>query len=161
MLKDILKILENDAHASEKQIATMVGVSAAEVTKAIKQAEKDRVILKYKTVVNWDKLEGDGQVWALIEVKVKPEPEAGFDDIAERIARYEQVRSLYLASGTYDLLLVVVGKTEHKVADFVSQNLAHLEGVQGTVTHFVLKRYKDDGEILEGGEGVKRQQVVL
>jgi DNA-binding Lrp family transcriptional regulator len=161
MLKDILKILENDAHASEKQIATMVGVSAAEVTKAIKQAEKDRVILKYKTVVNWDKLEGDGQVWALIEVKVKPAPEVGFDAIAERIARYEQVRSLYLASGTYDLLLVVVGKTEHKVADFVSQNLAHLEGVQGTVTHFVLKRYKDDGEILEGGEGVKRQQVVL
>jgi DNA-binding Lrp family transcriptional regulator len=161
MLKDILKILENDAHASEKQIATMVGVSAAEVTKTIKQAEKDRVILKYKTVVNWDKLEGDGQVWALIELKVKPEPEAGFDAIAERVARYDQARSLFLASGTYDLLLVVSGKTERSIADFVSQNLAHIEGVQGTVTHFVLKRYKDDGEILEGGEGVKRQQVVL
>jgi DNA-binding Lrp family transcriptional regulator len=161
MLKDILKVLENDAHASEKQIATMVGVSAAEVSKAIKQAEKDRVILKYKTVVNWDKVEGDGQVWALIEVKVKPEPEAGFDSIAERVARYEQVRSLYLASGTYDLLLVVMDKTERKVADFVSQNLAHIEGVQATVTHFILKRYKDDGELLEGGEGVKRQQVVL
>jgi DNA-binding Lrp family transcriptional regulator len=161
MLKNILKILENDAHASEKQIATMVGVSAAEVTKAIKQAEKDRVILKYKTVVNWDKADGEGQVWALIEVKVKPEPEAGFDAIADRVARYEQVRSLFLASGNYDLLLVVVDKTEHKVADFVSQNLAHIEGVQATVTHFVLKRYKDDGEMLDGGEGVKRQQVVL
>jgi DNA-binding Lrp family transcriptional regulator len=161
MLKDILKVLENDAHASEKQIATMVGVSAAEVTKAIKQAEKDRVILKYKTVVNWDKVESDEQVWALIEVKVKPEPEAGFDSIAERVARYEQVRSLYLASGTYDLLLVVMDKTERKVADFVSQNLAHIEGVQATVTHFILKRYKDDGELLDGGEGVKRQQVVL
>ena len=161
MLKDVLKILENDARTTDKQIATMVGVSAAEVSKAIKQAEKDKIILKYKTVVNWDKLEADEQVWALIEVRVKPEPEVGFDSIAERIARYEQVRSLYLASGTYDLLLVVVGKTEHKVADFVSQNLAHLEGVQGTVTHFVLKRYKDDGEILEGGEGVKRQPVIL
>jgi DNA-binding Lrp family transcriptional regulator len=161
MLKDILKILENDAHASEKQIATMVGVSAVEVSNAIKQAEKDRVILKYKTVVNWDKAEGDEKVWALIEVKVKPEPEAGFDAIADRVARYEQVRSLFLASGTYDLLLVVVDKTEHKVADFVSQNLAHIEGVQATVTHFVLKRYKDDGELLDGGEGVKRQQVVL
>jgi len=161
MLKDILKILEKDAHAMEKQIATMVGVSAAEVTKAIKQAEKDKVILKYKTIINWDKLEGDGQVWALIEVKVKPEPEAGFDAIANRIACYEQVRSLFLASGTYDLLLVVVDKTEHKVADFVSQNLSHIDGVQGTVTHFVLKRYKDDGEILEAGEGAKRQQVVL
>jgi DNA-binding Lrp family transcriptional regulator len=161
MLKDILKILENDAHASEQQIATMVGVSAAEVTKAIKQAEKDRVILKYKTVVNWGKVTDDGQVWALIEVRVKPEPEAGFDAIAERVACYEQVRSLFLASGTYDLLLVVSGKTEHNIADFVSQNLAHIEGVQGTVTHFVLKRYKDDGEILEGGEGVKRQPVIL
>jgi DNA-binding Lrp family transcriptional regulator len=161
MLKDILKILENDARVTDKQIATMTGRSAAEVNEAIGRAEKDRVILKYKTVVNWDKVESDEQVWALIEVKVKPEPEAGFDSIAERIARYEQVRSLYLASGTYDLLLVVVDKTEHKVADFVSQNLAHIDGVEGTVTHFVLKRYKEDGEILNGGEGAKREQVVL
>jgi DNA-binding Lrp family transcriptional regulator len=161
MLKDILKILENDARITDKQIATMTGMSAGEVNKAVKQAEKDRVILKYKTVVNWDKVETDEQVWALIEVKVKPEPEAGFDSIAERIARYEQVRSLYLASGTYDLLLVVVDKTEHKVADFVSQNLAHIDGVEGTVTHFVLKRYKEDGEVLNGGEGAKREQVVL
>jgi DNA-binding Lrp family transcriptional regulator len=161
MLKDVLKILESDARTTGTQIATMTGSSAAEVTKLIKQAEKDRIILKYKTVVNWDRVENDEQVWALIEVKVKPEPEVGFDSIAGRIAQYEQVRSLYLASGTYDLLLVVVGKTERKVADFVSQNLAHLEGVQGTVTHFVLKRYKEDGEILEGGEGVKRQPVIL
>lgn len=161
MLKDILKILENDARTNTNQIATMTGLPAAEVVKLIQQAEKDRIILKYKTVVNWEKVENDEQVWALIEVRVKPEPEAGFDSVAGRIAQFQQVRSLFLASGTYDLLLVVVGKTEHKVADFVSQNLAHLEGVQGTVTHFVLKRYKDDGEILEGGEGVKRQPVIL
>lgn len=161
MLKDILKILENDARVTDKQIATMTGMSADDVAKTVKRAEKDRVILKYKTVVNWDKVESDEQVWALIEVKVKPEPEAGFDSIAERITRYEQVRSLYLASGTYDLLLVVVDKTEHKIADFVSQNLAHIDGVQGTVTHFVLKRYKEDGEILNGGEGAKREPVVL
>jgi DNA-binding Lrp family transcriptional regulator len=161
MLKDVLKILESDARTTVPQIATMTGLSAAEVTELIKQAEKDRIILKYKTVVNWDRVENDEQVWALIEVKVKPEPEVGFDSIAGRIAQYEQVRSLYLASGTYDLLLVVVGKTERKVADFVSQNLAHLEGVQATVTHFVLKRYKEDGEILEGGEGAKRQPVIL
>jgi DNA-binding Lrp family transcriptional regulator len=161
MLKDVLKILESDARTTVPQIATMTGLSAAEVTELIKQAEKDRIILKYKTVINWDRVENDEQVWALIEVKVKPEPEVGFDSIAGRIAQYEQVRSLYLASGTYDLLLVVVGKTERKVADFVSQNLAHLEGVQATVTHFVLKRYKEDGEILEGGEGAKRQPVIL
>jgi DNA-binding Lrp family transcriptional regulator len=161
MLKDILKILENDARTTGQQIATMTGLSAAEVTKSIKQAEKDRVILKYKTVVNWDRVEGNEPVWALIEVKVKPEPEVGFDSIAGRIAQYEQVRSLFLASGTYDLLLVVLGKTERQVADFVAQNLAHLEGVEATVTHFVLKRYKDDGEIMEGGEAVKRQPVIL
>jgi DNA-binding Lrp family transcriptional regulator len=160
MLKDILKILEEDARTTPKHIATMTGSTVDEVDKLIKQAEKDRVILKYKTVVNWDRVEEEN-VWALIEVKVTPEPEAGFDSIAERIARYQQVRSLFLASGTYDLLLVVVDRSEHKVADFVSQNLAHLEGVQGTVTHFVLKRYKDDGEVLEGGEPVKRQPVVL
>jgi DNA-binding Lrp family transcriptional regulator len=150
MLKDILKILENDARTTSRQIATMTGLPLAEVNQAIKQAEKDRIILKYKTAVNWDKIE-DEQVWALIEVKVKPEPEAGFDSVAGRIAQFQQVRSLYLASGTYDLLLVVFGRTEHSVADFVSQNLAH----------FVLKRYKDDGEILEGGEGAKRQPVIL
>jgi DNA-binding Lrp family transcriptional regulator len=161
MLKDILKILENDARTTSQQIATMTGTPVNEVNKIIEQAEKDRIILKYKTVINWDRLEEDGQVWALIEVRVKPEPEVGFDSIAERIARFEQVRSLFLASGTYDLLVVVVGKSEHKVADFVSQNLAHIEGVQGTVTHFVLKRYKDDGELLEGGEGAKRQPVIL
>jgi DNA-binding Lrp family transcriptional regulator len=160
MMKDVLKILENDARTTSKQIATMTGKPVAEINKIIKQAEKDKLILKYKTIVNWDRIEDD-QVWAIIEVKVTPEPEAGFDSIAERIARYGQVRSLYLASGTYDLLLVVMGKSERQVADFVSQNLAHIEGVQGTVTHFVLKRYKVDGEILEGGEGARRQPVIL
>ena len=160
MLKEILKILESDARTTPRQIATMTGSTVEEVNRLISEAEKGRIILKYKTAVNWDSVE-DEQVWALIEVKVKPEPEAGFDSIAGRIAQYEQVRSLYLASGTYDLLLVVMGKTERVVAGFVAQNLSHIEGVQGTVTHFVLKRYKEDGEILEGVEGVKRQQVVL
>ena len=161
MLKDILKILENDAYASEKQIATMVGVSGAEVSKIIKQAEKDRVILKYKTVVNWDKLEGEEQVWAMIEVRVAPQKDVGFDAIAERILHFPQTREVYLISGTYDLHVLVVGKTNREIADFVSQNLSHIEGVQETVTQFILKRYKEDGEILDGGEGVKRQQVVL
>lgn len=160
MLKDILKVLENDARTTTRQMATMTGTSTAEVTKTIKQAEKDRIILKYKAVVNWDRLE-DEQVWALIEVKVTLEPEAGFDSIAGRVAQFAQVRSVYLASGTYDLLLVVVGKSERTIADFVSQNLAHIEGVLGTVSHFVLKRYKEDGELLDGGEGVKRQPVIL
>ncbi len=160
MLKDILKILEDDARITSKQISNITGAPTADVTRLIRQAEADRTILKYKTVINWDKVENE-RVWALIEVKVAPEPDAGFDSVAERIYRFPQVSSAYLASGDYDLLLVVVGRTEREIADFVAQKLAHIQGVQGTVTHFVLKRYKEDGEALEGGEGVKRQQVVL
>ncbi len=160
MLTEILRILENDAQTTTKQIAAMTGVSAAEVTKLVKQAQKDRVILKYKAVVNWDKVE-DERVWALIDVKVTPQKDVGFDAIAERVYRFPQARSVYLASGEYDLAVLVVGKTEHEVANFVSQKLATIEGVQGTATHFILKRYKEDGEILEEVEEVKRQQVVL
>ena len=160
MKKEILKILEDDARTTTKQIATMTGTPSAEVTRLIKQAEKDRIILKYKTVINWDKVENE-QVWALIEVKVTPQKDVGFDSIAERIYRFPQAHTVYLISGTYDLLVMVMGKTMHEVADFVSQKLAPIEGVQGTVTHFVLKRYKEDGEILEGKEEVKRQPVTL
>ena len=160
MLKKVLKILEDDARTPVKEIATMTGASSAEVAKIIKKAEDDRVILKYKTVINWDKLE-DEQVWAIIEVKVAPEPDAGFDSVAERISLFPQVRSAYLASGNYDLLLVVVDKSEHEIGEFISEKLSHIEGVQGTMTHFVMKRYKEDGEILEGEEGVKRQPVIL
>lgn len=160
MIKEILKILENDARTTVKQISTMTGIPEAEVTRLIKQAEKDRTILKYKTMINWDKVE-DEQVWALIEVRVAPQREVGFDAIAERIYRFSQARTVYLLSGTYDLLVLVVGKTIHEVADFVSQKLAPMEGVQGTVTHFMLKRYKEDGEIMAGGEEAKRQPVIL
>ena len=160
MLNEILKILEGDARVTAREISTMTSTPTAEVTKLIKQAEDERIILKYKTIINWDRVE-DEQVWALIEVKVTPEPEVGFDSVAERISHFPQVRSTYLASGTYDLLLVVVGKSEHEIGEFVSQKLSHIERVQGTVTHFVLKRYKEDGEVLDGGEEIKRQQVVL
>jgi DNA-binding Lrp family transcriptional regulator len=160
MQKEILQILENDARATYAQIATMTGLSVAEVEKEIKEAEKERVILKYKTVVNWNKV-ADEQVWALIEVRVAPQKDVGFDAIAERIYRFPQTQSVYLISGTYDLHVLVVGKTNHDVADFVSQQLSHIDGVHETVTQFVLKRYKDDGEILEGGGEVKRQPVIL
>jgi len=160
MIKEILKILEKDARTTAKQISTMTGTPTAEVSKLIKKAEQDRTILKYKTMINWEKL-GEELVWALIEVKVTPQRDVGFDVIAERIYRFPQARTVYLVSGTYDLLVIVVGKTMHEVADFVSQKLAPIEGVQGTVTHFMLKRYKEDGEILEGKEGVRRQPVTL
>jgi DNA-binding Lrp family transcriptional regulator len=160
MLKDVLKILEDDARTTSEQIATMTGESVPDVEKRIKQAEADRIILKYKTLINWDKVE-DEKVWALIEVRVAPQKDVGFDAIAEHIYRFPQTRNVYLISGTYDLQVLVVGKTNHEIADFVSQKLSHIDGVQETVTQFVLKRYKEDGEILEGGEGVKRQSVIL
>jgi DNA-binding Lrp family transcriptional regulator len=160
MIKKILKILENDARTTQKQISTMIGTPQSEVAKLIKQAEKDRLILKYKTIINWEKV-GKEQVSALIEVKIAPQRDVGFDAVAERIYRFPQTRSVYLLSGTYDLLVLVSGKTMHEVADFVSQKLAPIEEVQGTVTHFLLKRYKEDGEILEGKEKTKRQPLIL
>jgi len=160
MIKKILKILESDARTTPKQISTMTGTPQSEVVKLIKQAERDQTILKYKTIVNWDKMKEE-QVSALIEVKVAPQRDLGFDAIAERIYRFPQARSVYLLSGTYDLLVLVSGKTMHEVADFVSQKLAPIEEVQGTVTHFMLKKFKEDGEILEGKEKVKRQPVIL
>ena len=160
MLKDVLKILENDARTTPRQIAAMTGVPQAEVAKLIKQAQEDRTILKYKTIVNWDRIE-DEHVWALIEVKLTPEKDVGFDSMAERIYRFPQAHTVYLVSGSYDLFVLVVGKNNHEIADFVSQKLSHIEGVKETVTQFVLKRYKEDGEIVEGKEEVKRQPVIL
>jgi len=160
MLKDILKILENDARTSPKQISDMTGMPQAEVTKLIKQAWQDRTILKYKAIVNWDKAENE-HVFALIEVKLEPKKDVGFDSIAEHIYRFPQARSVYLVSGTYDLQVLIVGKNNHEIANFVSQKLSHVDGVKATNTQFVLKRYKEDGEVVAGKEEVNRQQVVL
>ena len=160
MLKEILKILQDDARTTTRQISAMTGLPGAEVTRYIKQAEKDRTILKYKAIVNWDRVDIE-QVWALIEVKLTPQKDVGFDSIAERIYRFPQARSVYLISGTYDLFVLATGMTNREVADFVSQKLSHIEGVQGTVTQFILKRYKEDGEIIEEKEEVKRQAVIL
>jgi DNA-binding Lrp family transcriptional regulator len=138
----------------------MTGIPIAEVEKVIKKAEEERTIVKYKTMVNWERL-GNEQVWALIEVRIQPQRDVGFDAVAERVYRFPQARSVYLVSGTYDLAVLVMGKTMHEVSDFVAQKLAPLEGVQGTITHFLLRRYKEDGEIMEGEEGIKRLPLTL
>ena len=160
MLKDILKLLESDARTSPQQIATITGLPEPEVKETIHKAEQDQVIVKYKTIVNWDKVDND-QVFALIEVKVSPQRDVGFDSIAERIYRFPQAHTVYLLSGTFDLLVIVTGKSIQEVASFVSQKLAPIEGVQSTVTHFMLKKYKEDGEILGAKEELKRQPFVL
>ena len=160
MIKKILQILENDARTTPEQIATMTGMTEVEVRTIIEEAERDRAIVKYKTMIDWNKV-GEEQALALIEVRLSPQMEVGFDAIAERIYHFPQVRSAYLVSGAYDLAVLVAGKTVHEVAAFVIEKLAPLEGVQGTVTHFLLKRYKEDGEILVSGEEDKRLPLTM
>jgi len=159
-MEEILRILEDDARTTPQQIARMTGKTVKSVQAAIKRAEADRTIVKYKTVVNWEKLDRE-EVWALIEVRLQPQREVGFDAVAERIYRFPEVRSAYLVSGMYDLAVLVTGRTMQEVAGFVSRKLSTLDLVQGTVTHFLLKRYKEDGEILDGEERPKRQPVTL
>jgi len=117
---------------------------------------KDGTILKYKAIIDWPKL-GKEDIWALIEVRVTPQRGVGFDAIAERIYQFPEVYSAYLVSGTYDLAILVRGKTLHEVAGFVAQKLAPLEEVQSTVTHFLLKRYKESGEVFRAPKELNRR----
>jgi len=144
-VKEIFEILEQNARATPEQISTMVDKPVKEVEKTIKQAEKDGTIVKYKTIINWPKL-GKEDVWALIEVRVAPQRGVGFDAIAERIYQFPEVYSAYLVSGTYDLAILMRGKNMQEISSFVNEKLAPLEQVQSTVTHFLLKRYKENGE---------------
>ncbi len=159
-MKEILEALKDDARLTPQQISQMTGVPVSKVEKEIKKAEKDKIILKYNTVINWKKL-GQEEVMALIEIKVTPQRNVGFDAIARRIYRFPQARSVYLSSGTYDLAVLVTGKTMQDIASFVSEKLAPLDTVQSTVTHFILKRYKEDGVIMETEPKVKRLPVTL
>ncbi len=140
----ILKLLENDAKLSAEQIASSLGLSADEVEKAISELEEKDIIAGYKTLIDWEKVDNTG-VSALIEIKVLPQRGQGFERIAERMSQYDEVQSVYLMSGGYDILVSVEGKSLRDVASFVSDKIAPLEYVTGTATHFVLKKFKDKG----------------
>jgi DNA-binding Lrp family transcriptional regulator len=144
-MKEIFEILEQNAQATPEQIAVMVDKPVKEVRKVIRQAEKDGTILKYKAVINWAKL-GEGDIWALIEVRITPQRGVGFDAISERIYQFQEVYSAYLVSGTYDLSILVRGKNMQEISSFIAEKLAPLEQVQSVITHFILKRYKEYGE---------------
>lgn len=149
-MDEMLEILEKDGRSSAEDIARMLHKKPQDVKKAIKKYEKEGVILKYKAVINRELIKDtDSQVRALIEVNIIPQKDVGFDRIAERIYSFPEVTSCYLISGTYDLLLIVEGKDIHAVSRFVSEKLAPSENVRGTVTHFLLKKYKEDGVILK------------
>ena len=147
-MNEIFEILEQNARATPAQIATMVNKPVREVEKIIKKAEKDGTILKYKAIIDWSKL-GKEDIQALIEVRVTPQRDVGFDAIAKRIYQFPEVYSAYVVSGTYDLAILVKGRNMHEISSFVTEKLAPLERVQSTVTHFLLKRYKENGEIFQ------------
>ena len=158
-MDQILEILEGNARISNKDLAKLTKKKESDVAKTIKKLEKQGVIVKYKTVVNRDLVRQEKNVVALIEVKVSPQKDLGFDYIAERIYKFQEVRSCYLLSGTYDLLLLIEGKDIHTVSDFVAEKLAPLEPVKATVTHFMLKKYKEDGVVLKRSKERKRLSI--
>lgn len=144
----IAEILHGDCKISTQQIATMLDMTASEVAAAIEYLEKNETILGYGAVINWDKLEEkNDKVTAYIELKVSPQRHNGFDRLAERIFQYPEVKSLNLMSGSYDFGVTVEGDSIKDISLFVSQHLAPMESVLSTATHFVLKRYKNDGFI--------------
>ena len=154
----LLKLLQENAALKPAQLAQMLGISESEVTSTIKRYEQDRVILGYRTVLNEEKL-GLDHVRAVIEVKISPEREGGFNRLADRIAKYSEVRSCYLMSGGYDLLVFVEGKNLREVASFVSEKLATVQGVLSTATHFMLKPYKENGVLMTREQNEERLAV--
>src|SRR5664279_5304252 len=157
-MDELLKLLQSNALESHENLARMLGLAPAEVSRRIADYEKRGVIRGYQAILNEDQLELD-KVTAVIEVKVSPQREGGFNTVAERISRFPEVRSAYLMSGTYDVLLFIEGRNLREVAAFVSERLSPLEGVLSTSTHFMLKTYKRLGVLMESGHAEERLSV--
>ena len=150
-MKNILELLESDSRLTHEQIAAMCDKEVGDIRKMIEEGERDGVILGYKTIIDWDKTDRE-YVSALIEIKIAPQKDRGFDYMAERIYNYPEVQSLYLMSGGFDLAVIIEGRTMKEVAYFVAQKLAPIDSVVSTATHFVLRKYKDNGVIYGGIE---------
>lgn len=154
----LLKLLEENARLKPAELAAMLNTTEADVSAKIKAYEDAQIILGYRTVLNDEKL-GLDQVQAVIEVKITPERGGGFDRLAERIAKYKEVKSCYLMSGSYDLQVVVEGASLREVASFVSEKLATIHGVLSTATHFMLKAYKEQGVLMAREQNEERLAV--
>lgn len=160
-MNEILRLLDIEKGKIDRaKIAAMLRIDESEVDKRLAELEKNNVIVGYKTIVNWDKTDRD-VVSALIELKITPQRGEGFDKVAERIYKYPQVKSLYLMSGAYDLAVNIEGKTMKEVALFVAQKLAPMDSIISTATHFVLKKYKEEGIVFEDNEKDTRQVITL
>ena len=144
---ELLRILEENSRLSAQEIGSMTKLTAAEVEGRIRDLELKQIIRKYTAVVNWEKT-GNGEVSAIIELKVSPERDFGYDRIAERLSRFRQVRTLRLITGTYDLQLLVSGKNMQEVSRFVSEHVAPMDRIRETATHIIMKSFKENGNVL-------------
>ena len=156
---ELLDLLREDCRLPLEKLAVMLGSTTTEVAETIDRLEQDRIILHYAPTINWDKTDRE-RVEAMIQVNVTPQRDKGFDEVAGRIYRFEEVKSVYLMSGGYDLLVLVEGRNLKELALFVSSKLSALEQVTGTQTCFVLKRYKEDGIVFEGEKADNRLVIV-
>ena len=159
MREKILDVLEKNGRIDLKEMAIMLGYSEAEVANEIADMEKEHVICGYNTLINWDKTDRE-YVTAMIEVKVTPQRDRGFDKIAERIYGFDEVKSVYLMSGGFDLLVMMEGKNIREISFFISNKLSTLDSVLSTATHFVLKKYKDHGVVLEKKDTEDERMIV-
>lgn len=157
--KKIMDILREDARLTSASIATMLNVAESEIKTRIASLEKSGILVKYTTIIN-NELVGEDSVVALIEVKVTPQTNHGFDAIAQEIMDYEEVSSVYLMSGAYDLVVILEGKSLREVSSFVSEKLSVMENVISTSTHFILKKYKSEGIVLDSCQSKQREELV-
>lgn len=160
-MDEILEVLEKNSRYKDEEIATMTGKTVEEVREAIRDYEEKNIIAGYTTLINWENT-GKETVTALIEVKITPQRGVGFDKVAERIYKFNEVKACYLmSSGGFDLTVIVEGKTMKEVALFVSEKLAVQEYVTGTATHFVLKKYKDHGRVFKERKTETREAIFI
>ena len=156
----LLQLLEDDSTLTRAQLAALTGLTEDQVDAEIKEYEKDRIILGYKAIVDWDRTHREA-VTALIEVKVTPQRGDGFDRIARRIYQYDEVESVYLMSGSFDLTVIISGRTLRQVAQFVGERLAPIQGVTGTATHFILKKYKEKHLVFRPQDPEEREYIFV
>ncbi|MGE4276865.1 MAG: Lrp/AsnC family transcriptional regulator [Lawsonibacter sp.] len=159
-MEKLLELLEQDCTMSKEQLAAAAGIPVEEAKAAIRNYEKERIILGYQAIIDWDRIRRE-TVTALIEVNVTPQSIDGFDRIAERIYQYDEVESMYLMSGSFDLTVIISGRTLREVAQFVGERLAPIQGVTGTATHFILKKYKEKHLVFRPQEPEEREYIFV
>ncbi len=156
----LLELLERDCSLTEEQLAAAAGMTPEEVRSAVARYEKDHVILGYKAIIDWDRVREEN-VTAMIQVTVVPQTLDGFDRIAERIYQYDEVESLYLMSGSFDMTVVISGRTLREISRFVGERLAPIQGVTGTATHFILRKYKEKHLVFQPQEPEEREFIFV